>query len=51
VKDRDFGGLHQLLATGYELGLANNAAASQAAEMLHRLSIFADAGNHRAYGQ
>lgn len=41
VKQRDFGGLHQLLATGYQCGLANSPAASQAAEILERLSVFA----------
>lgn len=41
VKQRDFGAVHQLLTTAYALGLADNPAASQAAEMLERLATFA----------
>jgi hypothetical protein len=39
---RDFGGLEQVLRCGYDLGLAGTPAASQAAEMLQRLAIYAD---------
>jgi hypothetical protein len=45
VKQRDFAGLHQLLATGYGLGLADSPASSQAAEMLERLAILAGANS------
>ena len=38
IKSRDFNGLHKLLATGYQCGLADNPAASQAAELLERLA-------------
>lgn len=41
IKQREFGAVHELLKTGYALGLANNPAASQAAEMLERLATFA----------
>jgi len=40
VQKRDFAGLRSLLATAYECGLADNPAASQAAELLERLTIF-----------
>jgi hypothetical protein len=39
VAARDFGSLHELLAWACEAGLANAPGASQAAEMLQRLSI------------
>lgn len=48
VKQRDFGGLHELLATGYQLGLADSPASSQTAEMLDRLSIFAETRSAKA---
>jgi hypothetical protein len=38
---RNFAGLHELLATGYSLGLANRPIASQAAELLERVSAAA----------
>lgn len=41
IKQREFGAVHQLLKIGYDLGLANTPAASQAAEMLARLATFA----------
>ncbi len=41
VKDRDFGGLHDLLKHAYDLDLAGNPAASQAAELLERLATYA----------
>jgi hypothetical protein len=39
VGQRDFGAVHELLKTGYRLGLTNSPAASQAAEMLERLAL------------
>ena len=41
VTQRDFAGLRELLATGCALGLADCAAASQAAELLERLAVAA----------
>jgi len=38
VKQRDFAGLHQLLVASHQYGLTDSPAASQAAEMLGRLS-------------
>jgi hypothetical protein len=38
---RDFGGLDRVLRVGYDLGLAETPAASQAAEMLQRMAIYA----------
>jgi Domain of unknown function (DUF6895) len=40
ISQREFGAVHQLLKTGYDLGLADAPAASQAAEMLERLATF-----------
>jgi Domain of unknown function (DUF6895) len=40
IGKRDFGAVHELLKTGYALGLADTPAASQAAEMLERLATF-----------
>lgn len=51
VKQRDFGGLHKLLVTGYDLGLADTPAASQAAEMLERLAVFAQDGAQKLASQ
>jgi hypothetical protein len=42
IRKREFGILHQLLKIGYDLGLADTPASSQAAEMLARLATFAD---------
>lgn len=42
IKQREFGAVHQLLKMGYDLGLADTPAASQAAEMLERLATFSD---------
>ncbi len=42
VKDRDLGGLHDLLKIGYDLDLASTPAASQAAELLERLATYAN---------
>lgn len=39
---REFGQVHELLRVGYRLGLADTPAASQAAEMLERLAVFAN---------
>ena len=41
TKQRDFAAVHQLLSIGYSLGLADNPASSQAAEMLERIATFA----------
>jgi len=41
VKDRDFGGLRDLLKLAYDLDLAGTPAASQAAELLERLATYA----------
>jgi hypothetical protein len=38
---RDFEGVRQVLATGYELGLAHSPVASQAAELLERVAVAA----------
>ncbi len=38
---RDFGALHEVLATGLSLGLADSPVASQAAELLERLAVAA----------
>jgi hypothetical protein len=43
ASQRDFAGLARLLAEGHALGLTNTPAASQGAEMLSRLAMFADA--------
>jgi hypothetical protein len=40
VQRRDFGAAHELLRTGYALGLADGPASSQSAEMLERLATF-----------
>jgi hypothetical protein len=40
TKQRNFVAMRQLLATAYQLGLANTPASSQAAEVLSRLSTF-----------
>jgi len=42
VRDRDFDGVRELLSAGYEWGLADSPAASQAAEMLERLASFGE---------
>jgi hypothetical protein len=42
ISQRDFGAVHELLKTGYSLGLANTPSLSQAAEMLERLATFAN---------
>ncbi len=41
ASQRDFAGLRATLAVGYELGLANSPAASQAAELLERIAAAA----------
>jgi hypothetical protein len=40
VSQREFGAVRQLLKAGYDLGLADTPASSQAAEMLERLATF-----------
>jgi hypothetical protein len=40
VRRREFGAVHELLRTGYALGLADGPASSQSAEMLERLATF-----------
>jgi len=40
VKQRDFDGLHGLLVTAYQCGLADNPVASQAAELLERITVY-----------
>lgn len=43
---REFGAVRDLLEKGYELGLADGPAASQAAELLERLAIYASQSDH-----
>jgi len=43
ISQRQYGAVQQLLKMGYDLGLADTPASSQAAEMLERLATFADA--------
>jgi hypothetical protein len=40
VRRREFGVVHELLRTGYALGLVDGPASSQSAEMLERLTTF-----------